>query len=72
MTEVHCPQAVQEKDTEEFSKIPRSHLVLGAQVVPFLGDLVGGQLPLEAQALQDGAGGRHTVGCSLGSVLLES
>lgn len=37
--------------------LPKTHLVLGAQVVPFLGDLLGCQLALEAQALEDGAGG---------------
>lgn len=37
--------------------LPKTYLVLGAQVVPFLGNLLGCQLALEAQALQDGAGG---------------
>lgn len=54
-----------------FRSSTKTHLVLGAQVVPFFGNLVGCQFPLKAQALQDGAGGDTQQGGGWGSVLLK-
>lgn len=45
------------------------YLVLCPQVVPLLGDLVGGQLPLQTQTLQDGAEGEGGEAGELGGRL---